>query len=161
MKALLLILTAFFLQSCYTILYTPNEYSETGDVWFNSPPEPVIIHTGPRPVYFPAPPPENEDPAAEQQEVRLRNDDQARDRIYGTFPDQRPVRIRTETAPTNPTPAATAVDEAATGNSNNVNAPADNPARLRTPSTQPAQSQTRERTASRTQQDDTSKPRSR
>lgn len=177
MKALLLVLTAFFLQSCYTLLYTPSEYSAKGDEAYYPPPEPVVVTVRPHYPYMLAPVTHIELPAnapADNPVARLRNGENANDQIRGESPDQKPGRTRAETGPTNPALAPSNVNEARlrieteAGNSNDVGTSNANPARLRTSSdrpadnnTQPARTETRERPASQTRQNETARPRPR
>lgn len=133
MKALLLILTAFFLQSCYTIIYSTDEYLASGDQTYRpSPPRPLPICDRPHRPYIPASPPENYLPTSAPVE-----EETARPRTNGPSPAYTPPS--TGAAESRPRVEGSTRDTR-TGNP----APPENPVRVRTspppPATAPAES---------------------
>ena len=133
MKPFLLILTAFFIQSCYTVMYTPDQPStSTIEIWLEPPPpEPCPPPASPV-IFVPVATPVTQPAASEP--VRLRTNDS--DRGLAGFPSSNQDAVRTRT------PAASS---ATTANQNN----------------QTNQSSVRERPASPSPGSETTRPRQR
>lgn len=91
MKPLLLILAAFFVQSCYTTMYVTGDYTEINETVVPPPPFYPPEPPPPMPVYTPAP-----DPVAPlpSQPVRTRTDGATRNTVTTTPSPQGTVRER-------------------------------------------------------------------
>ncbi len=149
MRALLLILTAFFLQSCYTIIYRTDEYWESGDETYSPPVSNSLpIRDRPHSPYIPAPPPESYAPASglvEEAPARPRTDGDTRGAVDVRPLNASPERLRTNApAPAyKPQPAdASESRPRVQGSSRDTRADnpaaAENPVRVRTSSPSPA-----------------------
>lgn len=150
MKLLPVVLAAFFIQSCYTVLYTADEYRvDNGAAPSAPPPEQVVIIEPPyRPcvpppapvVYVPTSAPGEQKPAAEP--ARLRDDLSAHPPAAVTPHNPEPARLRT-----NPTAQS---------------APARQSTVTNTPQTpQRDQNSARERVPAQQSQSETARPRTR
>lgn len=149
MRLLLVVLTAFFVQSCYTVLYTVDEYQVSNDVTPQAPsPEPVIIVEPPhRPyvpppatvIYVPVSAPVVQQPTAEP--ARLRDGASARVPAAVAPSNPEPARLRTpSTGSSSPSRSGSVTDT-------QHNQPSDqNAVRERTPAQQPQTQTARPRT---------------
>lgn len=103
MRLFAVILTAFFVQSCYTMVYSVNDRPASGEVTIIN--QPVIVVEPPYDPCPPVPAPVIYDPAPttvtqlpDDNPARLRNDPSARVPAAGVPSNPEPARLRTPSA---------------------------------------------------------------